>query len=329
MLFTGCTPQRSSGIARLAASGKLLASNRRVSYYELPVRQYLSQCKSSRMPFNWTINPYRGCEFARKYCYARYTHEFMELGAGPDFEAKIFVKHWDPASFREQLRRISQGEKIAIGTVTDPYQPAERRFRITRSILSVLANQKGFRLSITTKSDMVKRDIELLKEIAAGNALRIIITITTLDGILARAIEPYAPHPAMRMKAVRALAEAGLSVAVLACPILPLLNDGEESLDAIAAEASRAGAACFDGGAVFLKSCTHTVFFSFLEDMSPHLAQRYRERFRQGAFLKGAYPEMINWRLNRARQRHGFTGRFLENQPEIFPVDPQMKLRFG
>src|SRR5437899_12535828 len=115
------------GIARLAAQSLQLEAKRRVEYFDLASRSYITKCESERVPFDWTINPYRGCEFGCKYCYARYAHEFMELRQPEDFERKIYVKHFDPVRFREELRRIPQGGSMCIGTATDPSQPAERR----------------------------------------------------------------------------------------------------------------------------------------------------------------------------------------------------------
>src|SRR6267378_4542001 len=138
-------------MARLAAQSPQLEAKRRVEYFDLASRSYITKCDSERVPFDWTINPYRGCEFGCKYCYARYAHEFMELRQPDDFERKIYVKHFDPARFREELRRIPQGASMCIGTATDPYQPAERRYRITREMLGVLAGTAGFRVGITTK----------------------------------------------------------------------------------------------------------------------------------------------------------------------------------
>jgi len=124
------------GIAKLAAEGALLEQKRSLEYIELRSRSLLNRCSSSRMPFQWTINPYRGCEFGCKYCYARYTHEFMELREPEDFETKIYAKNFDVRAFRAELARVKHGEEIALGTATDPYQPAERRFRVTRRILA-------------------------------------------------------------------------------------------------------------------------------------------------------------------------------------------------
>src|SRR3984957_4473350 len=153
------------GIARLAAESPTLELKRQVEYFELETRKYLTKCDNERMPFRWTINPYRGCEFGCKYCYARYAHEFMELRDPADFERKIYVKRFNPMAFQRELEQLPVGETIALGTATDPYQPAERRYGHTRSILEEFANTAGFRLGVTTKSDFVVRDIDLLKEV--------------------------------------------------------------------------------------------------------------------------------------------------------------------
>ncbi|HXZ27421.1 MAG TPA: radical SAM protein, partial [Terriglobales bacterium] len=137
------SPSRLVGIARLAAQGQSLEHLRQVEYLSLPVRSLLNRCDSARVPFPWTINPYRGCEFACQYCYARYTHEFMELRDPAAFERQIFVKQNAGWLLRRELRRVKPGEEIAIGTATDPYQPAERQFEVTRAILEELARHHG------------------------------------------------------------------------------------------------------------------------------------------------------------------------------------------
>src|SRR4029078_118693 len=153
------------GIARLAAQGESLREGHDVHYFTLPALSLLNRCTAPRMPFTWTINPYRGCEFACKYCYARYTHEFMEMRNGVDFERKIFVKEHTANLLRQELRKVKAGEDIAIGTATDPYQPAERRYQLTRGILEELTRHRGLRIGIVTKSNLVLRDVELLREI--------------------------------------------------------------------------------------------------------------------------------------------------------------------
>src|ERR1700734_4244220 len=154
-------PQKSPlvGIARLAAEGESLREGHNVEYFTLPAKSVLNRCASRRgVPFTWAINPYRGCEFACKYCYARYTHEFMELRDGVDFERKIFIKQHAADLLRRELKKVKRGEQIAIGTATDPYQPAERRFEVTRAILEELALHSGLSVGIVTKSNMITRD---------------------------------------------------------------------------------------------------------------------------------------------------------------------------
>ncbi len=309
------------GIARLAAEGELLEAKKRVEYFELPTRRLLNRT-TERMPFEWTINPYRGCEFGCKYCYARYTHEFMELDGGREFEEKIYAKQVAGAGLREELRRTRRSEAIAIGTATDPYQPAERRFEITREILNVFAGERGRRLSVTTKSDLIVRDIDLLREIARANVFHANLTITTLDEELARLLEPRAPRPALRLGAVRSLAAAGIRVNVFPNPIMPLLTDSEESLDALAAAAAEAGASSMGGGLLFLKPCAKQVLFPFLEQRFPELAPRYRALFRSSAFLRGEYAQSVKERVARIRARHGLSGAPVEYTPELWQPEP-------
>src|SRR5579862_2310460 len=167
------------GIARLAARSPILEAKRRVEYLELESHSFLTRCYSDRLPFRWMINPYRGCEFGCKYCYARYAHEFMELRDPLQFERKIFAKRFDPGQLHRELARLDQGETVALGTATDPYQPAERRYRVTRAILEVFASTAGLRLGITTKSDLIPRDLDLLTEISRRHYLGVHMTVTT------------------------------------------------------------------------------------------------------------------------------------------------------
>src|SRR6266513_2753980 len=198
------------GIARLASHGESIREGHEVEYFALPIRSILSRCKSTRVSFEWTINPYRGCEFACKYCYARYTHEFMEMRNGVDFEQKIYVKQHTAELLRQELRQVKPGEEIAIGTATDPYQPAERRYEVTRAILEEFSRHEGLELGIVTKSNLVVRDLELLGEINRKNRLHVSLTITTMDAKLARILEPRAPRPDLRMQAVKQLSAAGI-----------------------------------------------------------------------------------------------------------------------
>jgi DNA repair photolyase len=278
---------------------------------------------SERVPFQWTINPYRGCEYGCKYCYARYTHEFMELDGGRAFEEKIYAKQFFAAGLAAELRKISRKDWIAIGTATDPYQPAERLYGRTRAVLEVFAESRGRRLGITTKSDMVLRDLELIQTVARANILHVSFTVTTMDERLAGLLEPRAPRPHLRLAAARTLADAGIQVGVTQKPIMPLLTDSEESMEAVAAAASEAGATFLGAGLVFLKPCSKRVFLPFLEQHFPHLADEYDELFRASAFLSGEYAEQIKARVERVRVRHGLAVSPVEYRPEMWQPEPE------
>jgi len=322
------------GIARLAAESPSLAAKSRVEYFDLTSRKFLAHCDSPRVPFHWMINPYRGCEFGCKYCYARYSHEFMELRDPLQFERKIFAKHFNASSFRQELSRLPLGETIAIGTATDPYQPAERRFRVTRSILEVFAATAGFRIGITTKSDLIVRDLDLLRELTRRHYVSVHMTVTTTDRELARLLEPMAPRPDLRIATVRKLNAAGVRASVFCSPIMPLINDSDPSIDAVARAARGAGARSFGGSVLFLKPCARDVFLPFLEEHFPALVRRYRERYQQVAYLRGAYPDLIYERVQQIRKRYGFAERGSSRRvegdsqpvPELWPRDAQLDL---
>lgn len=314
------------GIARLAAESDLLEAKRRVEYFELPTRNFIGRCSGWRMPFVWTVNPYRGCEFGCKYCYARFAHEFMELRDPQQFETRIYAKRFSREAFRAELLKVKRGESVWIGTATDPYQPAERRYLITRKILEVLADEKGHKLGITTKSDLIARDVDLLKRISRRSILHINMTITTLDEALARALEPLAPRPQLRLAAIRKLADAEVRVTVLGNPVLPLITDSFENLDSVCAAAKAAGAASFSAAPVFLKPCAQQVFFPFLERDFPHLARRYRERFVRSPYLTGDYPEMLKHRVQEIVARHALAPRDAEYRPAEWDGEKQLDL---
>jgi DNA repair photolyase len=314
------------GIARLASEGELLDAKRRVEYRDLPTRRFIGRASGRKMPFEWTINPYRGCEFGCKYCYARFTHEFLELRDTVQFETLIYAKQFMPQAFRRELAHVPRTDGICLGTATDPYQPAERRYEVTRRILHVFAEEYGRSLSITTKSDLVTRDLDLLKVIAQRNILHVFMTITTTDEHLARLLEPYAPRPSLRVAALGKLAAAGIRSVVLASPLMPLINDSRANLNAVAKAAAGAGAVYLMGGVLFLKPCAQKAFFPFVEERFPHLLRRYREHYERGAFLKGHYPEMMKQRLREVRAAHGLTKRPEPYEPDQWLGDPQMQL---
>lgn len=304
------------GIARLASQGESLRQGHLVEYFTLPSRALLNRCTSTRVPFEWTINPYRGCEFACKYCYARYTHEFMEMRDGVDFERKIYVKQQAAWLLRQELKQVKRGEQIAIGTATDPYQPAEKRFEVTRGILEELALHHGLEIGIVTKSDMIVRDIDLLRAVAEHNSLFISLTITTMSVKLARTLEPRAPRPDLRMRAVQELNAAGLNAGVICAPVLPGITDSAASLDRLVAATKQVGGKYIYANPLFLKPCSAKVFLPFLEAEFPHLVEDYRKRFADRAFVNKAYSKRLSELMAALRKKHGVT-RHIEDRSRI------------
>jgi DNA repair photolyase len=293
------------GIARLASEGESLREGHNVEYFTLPTRSLLNRCVSNRaMPFTWTINPYRGCEFACRYCYARYTHEFMEMRDSADFEQKIYVKQYAAQLLRQELHRVKPGEAIALGTATDPYQPAERRYEVTRTILEEFARHSGYELGIVTKSNLIVQDLDLLRDVAKSNRLSVHVTITTLNVELARILEPRAPRPDLRLEAVRALSAAGIRVGLSCSPVVPGITDSPPDLEALVRAAAEAGADYVFANPLFLKPCSAAVFLPFLEQNFPHLIENYRERYQNHAFLPSAYGKRLSQLIAHLRQKY-------------------------
>jgi DNA repair photolyase len=298
------------GIARLAAQGESLREGHDVQYFTLPARSLLNRCTAPRMPFTWTINPYRGCEFACKYCYARYTHEFMEMRDGVDFERKIYVKQHAAEMLRRDLRRVKPDEGIAIGTATDPYQPAEKKYEVTRAILEEMARQRGLEIGIVSKSTLMLRDIDVLRRVAERNRLFVNVTITTLDVGLARMLEPRAPRPDLRLDALRKLNEAGVDAGVICAPVLPEITDKPGDLENIVRATAEAGGKYIYANPLFLKPCSAAVFLPFLEREFPSLVDKYRSRFESRAFVSAAYHKRISELISKFRKKYGFTSSY-------------------
>jgi DNA repair photolyase len=330
------------GIARLAAQSPAAETRRKSAekpeYFFLPVKSILNKCDSQRVPFEWTINPYRGCEFACKYCYARYTHEYMEID-GSEFERKIFVKQ-DAAgllardvsqkySYESKASGYTQAEHIAIGTATDPYQPAEREYRVTRSCLEELAKREGLSISVITKSNQIVRDIDILKRISERSALSLNITVTTLKPRLARLLEPRAPRPDLRLAAVRELRAAGLSVGVSASPLLPGITDQDGEMEALAAAAKEAGAQWFFSGVLFLMPASARQFLPFVREKFPKLAKQYQDWYGKNGYAPEDYRKKISERVARIRQKLGFGSRPWEGmRPSRPPAQMGLDLHF-
>ncbi len=330
-VLTSSLPDASGlvGIARMAASSPKVRERAEVEYFALESRSTLNRESSGRMPFAWTINPYRGCEFGCKYCYARYTHEFMEMWDGRDFERKIYAKVNAPEILRAELRAAKdKGLAIALGTATDPYQPAEKRFEITRRMLEVFAEFEGLEFSITTKSVLILRDLDLLSITSQKHRFSVHMTVTTLDERLARLLEPKAPSPSKRLEAIAALARAGIYVGVNAMPILPGLNDDPRALEELARQAHEAGAKSLHGNVLFLMPSAMKQFMPFLEKEFPHLVKRYRQLYARSAYLNGEYKERMTKLVADLRARYGLDGKHQEFVAAA-PAQGQIPLPFA
>ena len=330
MLFGDSPAPGLIGIAKLAAQSELLESKRVVQYFELESKSLLNRTRPG-MPFEWSLNPYRGCEFGCQYCYARYTHEFMELRDGVDFEQKIFVKQHAADLLRQELHHVKPGEEIAIGTATDPYQPAERRFEVTRAILEEFARHRGLEIGIVTKSNLILRDTDLLQQIAKNNRLFVNITITTLKADLARILEPRAPRPDLRLEAMQKLNQAGVAAGVICAPVLPGITDSPRDLEALVRATAKAGGKYVFANSLFLKPCSAAVFLPFLEKEFPQLVESYQKRYKDRAFLPESYRKPLSQLMKRLRQKYGIPSdydRYSQRTHPAAEADPggQMKL---
>lgn len=300
-------PKRAKGIVGMAARAVVIDYGHNVDFRPLPVRSILNYTRSRRgFGFARSINPYRGCEFGCQYCYARYTHEFMELRDPRAFETQIYMKENAAWLLRQELHSLRPGEAIAIGTATDPYQPIERKARITRSLLEVLAAERDLHVGIVTKSTLVARDIDLLQQIGRRNRITVNLTVTTLDAQLARILEPRAPRPDLRLETLAKLRRAGIRAGVLCCPLLPGITDNYPAIESVAAAARRAGACFFHASPLFLKPCSKPVFEGFIAEHFPELLAAYRERYREHAFVGSAYRKRITQLVQAVQRKYGW-----------------------
>lgn len=275
-----------------------------IRYYGAPAKSILNDPSVTNMGF-WSINPYVGCAFGCAYCYARYAHRYvMERAADDDrmgdalgeaftkippwlaFERNIFVKHNAPEVLSKTLRHGSEkhlalleGESIVIGTATDPYQPAERRFQVTRRILEVLAEHPGLSVCIITKSPLITRDIDVLSRINRISDLSVHISLITLKRDLARKLEPRSPTPEARVRALTRLRQAGLDAGINCMPVLPGITDNPSDLEALVKRVAEAGATYVGACALRLQSAARKRYLPFIEQEFPHLAERYQNTY--------------------------------------------------
>src|SRR5216684_2316767 len=284
-----------------------LAPLRDVEFLEMPVRTILNRCENPRLPFRWTINPYRGCEFGCVYCYARYTHEFLELRDPMDFERKIFVKRMAAEVLGRTLSRTPIGtDAIAIGTATDPYQPAERKYGLTRSMLEVFAQLPGLNLSIATKSSLITRDLELLKKINKRSKLSVNFSLITLDRKLQRTLEPRAPRPGLRLRALFELSRAGIRCNLLMMPVIPAITDDPAAIENVIRAAQRAGASAVWWRPLFLKPAAARRFLPFVKERFPAEQQRFAEWYSRSAYPPHSYDDSLRPIFDRLKQKYGF-----------------------
>ena len=287
-------------------------------YYTPMARaQYLEDtCKTalnrvpevSRVPFRWTINPYRGCTHSCHYCFARAFHTYLDLGIGEDFSTKIVVK----TNVAEVLRRELSaprwtGETIAMGTATDPYQHCEGRYKLMRGILRALVDHEN-PLSILTKSTMIVRDLDLFRELGEVAPLTVSMSVGTLDEDVRRVVEPGTPPGRKRLEILARFAEAGIRTGVLVAPILPGLTDDEEHLDEVVGACAEAGVAYAVPIVLHVRSSIREHFMPWVERTYPWLYPRYVELYGRRAYAPRAYQEEVSERFARLRLRHGLAG---------------------
>lgn len=279
---------------------------------EQRVKSVLNRVKG--MPFGWSVNPYRGCAHGCVFCYARRTHWYIEEDGVADWATKIFAKINAPEVLRAELSRRSWArEEVALGTATDPYQPAEKRYRITRAILEALRDYRT-PVGIVTRSPMILRDLDLLTELSALAGARVCVSVATVDPVVAREIEPTVAAPRHRIALVRKLREAGIHAGVLLAPVLPRVTDSHASIAAVFSAAREAGASFVHHSALYLGPVTRDAFFEFLHQKRPWLVEYYREMYR-GTFASRAYDERLGATASGARQASGFLGTPAPSRP--------------
>jgi len=293
-----------------------------IRYFGTIAKNVLNSPDVTQMGF-WSVNPYIGCAFGCAYCYARYAHRWVvdrNATANPErddlrqardgmvpwlaFERRIFVKTNAADALRRTLRHGSdkhlallKDETIVIGTATDPYQPAERRFRITRSCLEVLAEHPGLSVTIITKSPLVTRDIDVLKRIARHSSLTIHLSLISTDRDLARKIEPRAPTPDARLRALARLSDAGIEVGINVMPVLPAITDQPAALEHLVKSVAERGASYVNACALRLRSSARQRYLPFIEQEFPHLAKRYWATYAFDHKVSATYSERLKRRM--------------------------------
>ena len=276
-------------------------------FYEVRAKSVLNRVpEQSRMPFRWTVNPYRGCSHACTFCFARPTHTYLGFNAGRDFDREIVVKVNAPEVLRVELARRSwKGEHVAIGTNTDPYQWVEGRYKLMEGIWETLRDAAN-PCSVLTKSPLLLRDLPLMLQIAERASFSACLSIPTLDEKAWRETEPHTPSPRARLEAVAELNRAGIPTGVLIAPLMPGINDAPEQIEPLLEQAAAAGAVNIAGVALHLRGEVRQVFMDWMSSQRPDLLPRYRELYKRGAYA----PQSERERLARMVRRGGPPGAF-------------------
>ncbi|TDC36171.1 Rv2578c family radical SAM protein [Micromonospora sp. KC213] len=277
-----------------------------MTFYEVRAKSIINRVPgTSRVPFEWTINPYRGCSHACVYCFARNTHTYLDLDAGADFDRKVIVKVNAGELVRRELAAPRwRGAPVAMGTNVDCYQRAEGRYQLMPSIIEALRDFAN-PFSILTKGTLVLRDLPLLRQAAEVTRVSLSLSVGFVDEALWRSVEPGTPSPRRRLDAVRALSDAGFPVGVLMAPILPGLGDTDESIEATVAAIAAAGATSVTPLALHLRPGAREWYAHWLTRAHPRLVPRYRELYRAGAYAPQAYQRELTARVRMAARRHG------------------------
>ncbi|WP_010272830.1 SPL family radical SAM protein [Paenibacillus senegalensis] len=291
----------------------------RIQYEPMSAKQILNPVSAASMPFSWSINPYRGCQHGCSFCYARSTHSFLGVQADDSFQNHIFVKENAAEVLEKQLAAHARSRKglkglgsIAIGTATDPYQPVEAKAKLTRQMLELLA-QYRVSASITTRSPLILRDLDILRRIPG---LTVNISINTLNTKVWKQTEPATPFPIKRLETVRELVGNGIDAGIFAAPLLPYLTDSEEELERLLSTAARYRPQFVVPS--FLRLSTSEVkswFFLMLEEHFPELLQRYAKLYARSGTAEHSYRDQAMRRVQRLMQRYGLTARF-RREPE-------------
>ncbi len=288
-----------------------------VTFEEIECRSALNRVKVPAMPhLRWSLNPYRGCQHACVYCFARGNHEYLGYNTGSDFDRRIVVKTNLVGVLRQELRRSGwRREQVTIGTACDPYQQAELKYGLTRGALQAFRDRAS-PCSLITKSPNVLRDLTLLQELSGVAECTVLVSVATLREEIWRHIEPETAQPMRRLEAISQLAEAGVRCGVILAPIIPGLTDDTENLEAVVKAAGEHGAAFIGDNVLYLRPGTKEWFMPFLRETYPHLLPKY-ERFYRGAYAPRRYTEEVHSIVQDLRERWGLTAR---QQPPRRPV---------